>query len=105
MNQTGYYVQLIFKGYLVSEKYKIYGAELSPYSVKTRSYFRYKNIPHEWLVRSPSNAEEFQKYRLVIKQEQSCAPCFEKYTYSDVKVRGVFIYVGTVICNCLSFQH
>ena len=62
MNQTGYYVQLIFKGYLVSEKYKIYGAELSPYSVKTRSYFRYKNIPHKWLVRSPANAEEFQKY-------------------------------------------
>ena len=43
-------------------KYKIFGAELSPYSVKTRSYFSYKNIPHEWVVRSPSTADEFQKY-------------------------------------------
>ena len=46
----------------MSEKYKIFGAELSPYSVKTRSYFRYKNIPHKWVVRSPSTADEFQKY-------------------------------------------
>ena len=62
MNQTGYYVQLNFEGKLMSEKYKIFGAELSPYSVKTRSYFRYKNIPHVWVVRSPSTADEFQKY-------------------------------------------
>ena len=26
--------------------YRIFGAELSPYSVKVRSYFRYKGIPH-----------------------------------------------------------
>ena len=44
----------------MSEKYRIFGAELSPYSVKTRSYFRYKNIPHKWVVRSPANADEFQ---------------------------------------------
>jgi glutathione S-transferase len=42
--------------------YRIFGNELSPYSVKVRSYFRYKNIPHEWIVRDPSNQEEFQKY-------------------------------------------
>ena len=30
------------------EKYTIIGAEESPYSVKVRSYFRYKDIPHEW---------------------------------------------------------
>tara|TARA_B100000953_G_scaffold67014_1_gene53689 strand:+ start:1601 stop:2626 length:1026 start_codon:yes stop_codon:yes gene_type:complete len=46
----------------LSREYKIFGAELSPYSVKTRSYFRYKKIPHEWLLRSPSNADEFKKY-------------------------------------------
>jgi glutathione S-transferase len=40
--------------------YRIYGNELSPYSVKVRSYFRYKRIPHEWIVRSASNEEEFR---------------------------------------------
>jgi glutathione S-transferase len=44
------------------EHYRIYGAELSPYSVKVRSYFRYKDIPHEWIVRSADKMEEFQKY-------------------------------------------
>ncbi|HEM47056.1 MAG TPA: glutathione S-transferase family protein, partial [Alphaproteobacteria bacterium] len=42
--------------------YRIFGAEVSPYSVKVRSYFRYKDIPHEWIVRGPDNMETFQKY-------------------------------------------
>lgn len=42
--------------------HRIFGAELSPYSVKVRSYFRYKAIPHEWIERGPSNMETFQKY-------------------------------------------
>jgi glutathione S-transferase len=42
--------------------YRIFGAEISPYSVKVRSYFRYKGIPHEWIVRSPATQAEFQKY-------------------------------------------
>ena len=42
--------------------YRIFGVELSPYSVKTRSYFRYKGIPHEWVVRGPATQAEFQKY-------------------------------------------
>ncbi|MCY3621745.1 MAG: glutathione S-transferase family protein [Gammaproteobacteria bacterium] len=29
-------------------KYIVVGSEESPYSVKVRSYFRYKGIPHEW---------------------------------------------------------
>jgi hypothetical protein len=29
----------------MSDVYRIYGAELSPFSVKIRSYFRYKQIP------------------------------------------------------------
>ncbi len=41
---------------------RLFGSELSPYSVKVRSYFRYKNIPHEWLARTPANQAEFQKY-------------------------------------------
>jgi glutathione S-transferase len=42
--------------------HRIFGIELSPYSVKVRSYFRYKQIPHEWVIRSGSNQAEFQKY-------------------------------------------
>ncbi|MDJ0851293.1 MAG: glutathione S-transferase family protein [Myxococcota bacterium] len=43
-------------------EYRIYGAELSPYSVKVRSYFRYKGIPHQWIVRDASVMADFQKY-------------------------------------------
>jgi glutathione S-transferase len=42
--------------------HRIFGSELSPYSVKVRSYFRYKGIPHEWLERSQSTMGEYQKY-------------------------------------------
>ena len=42
--------------------YRIFGAEVSPYSIKVRSYFRYKDIPHEWIVRDATQMEEFQKY-------------------------------------------
>jgi glutathione S-transferase len=41
--------------------YRIFGSELSPYSVKVRSYFRYKRIPHEWIERNSGNQEEFQR--------------------------------------------
>jgi glutathione S-transferase len=46
----------------MSEVYRIFGGELSPYSVKVRSYFRYKQIPHQWTRRSPDNQAEYQKY-------------------------------------------
>ena len=46
----------------MSNQYRIFGSELSPYSVKVRSYFRYKHIPHEWVLRNPSNHDEFQRY-------------------------------------------
>ena len=29
-------------------RYRVLGVELSPFSVKVRSWFRYKGIPHEW---------------------------------------------------------
>ena len=45
----------------MSGEYRIFGAEMSPYSVKVRAYFRYKDIPHQWLSRR-ANEEEFQKY-------------------------------------------
>ncbi|HBZ69475.1 MAG TPA: glutathione S-transferase family protein [Deltaproteobacteria bacterium] len=46
----------------MSSPYRIFGVEMSPYSVKVRSYFRYKGIPHQWIVRSLETQPEFQKY-------------------------------------------
>ncbi|MEQ1888796.1 MAG: glutathione S-transferase family protein [Alphaproteobacteria bacterium] len=46
----------------MKEQYRIFGAELSPYSVKVRSYFRYKNIPHTWIARSEDDMAEFNKF-------------------------------------------
>jgi glutathione S-transferase len=42
--------------------YRIIGAEISPYSVKVRSWFRYKGVPHQWLLRNADNQAEYQKY-------------------------------------------
>lgn len=42
--------------------YRLFGSELSPYSVKVRSYLRFKGIEHEWIPRGPNSAAEFQKY-------------------------------------------
>lgn len=46
----------------MSDVWRIFGLELSPYSVKVRAYFRYKRIPHEWLVRHMGNMAEFQRH-------------------------------------------
>ena len=45
----------------MADPYRILGSELSPYSVKVRSYCRYKRIPHEWQLRG-AHPEDFQKY-------------------------------------------
>lgn len=69
--------------------YRIFGSELSPYSVKVRSFFRFKNLPHEWLLRSPANQGEFQKFAklplvpLVVTPEgegvQDSTPILERF--------------------------
>jgi len=43
----------------MSGAWRIYGAEMSPYSVKVRAYFRYKGLPHEWIVRTGERMAEF----------------------------------------------
>ncbi len=43
----------------MSEPWRIYGAEMSPYSVKVRGYFRYKGLAHRWIVRSGERMAEF----------------------------------------------
>ena len=45
----------------MTKEYLIYGAELSPYSVKVRSYLRYKGIPHQWIIRNQQTQKEFNK--------------------------------------------
>jgi len=46
----------------MAEAYRIFGAEMSPYSVKIRSYFRYKAIPHQWILRNAASQAEYEKY-------------------------------------------
>src|SRR5579862_3362480 len=46
----------------MTSEFRIHGVELSPYSVKVRSYFRYKEIPHRWIPRSQDAEGEYQKY-------------------------------------------
>jgi glutathione S-transferase len=46
----------------MNDTYRIFGSELSGYSVKVRLYFRYKDLPHEWILRTPATQAEFQKY-------------------------------------------
>ena len=46
----------------MADRYRIYGAEMSPYSVKVRSYFRYKGLPHEWIIRNAASQADYQKY-------------------------------------------
>ncbi|MEO2169068.1 MAG: glutathione S-transferase family protein [bacterium] len=46
----------------MSELYRIFGSENSPYSVKVRAYYRYKGIAHEWILRTGATMEEYQKY-------------------------------------------
>ena len=45
--------------------YRIFGAEMSPYSVKIRSYFRYKAIPHQWILRNAASQADYEKYAKV----------------------------------------
>jgi len=72
----------------MSDKYRIFGGGISPYSVKVRSYFRYKGIPHEWIVRDTNTMAEYKKYAklpivpLVVTPEddgmQDSTPIIEK---------------------------
>jgi glutathione S-transferase len=46
----------------MSARFRIFGSEMSPYSVKVRSYFRYKGIAHDWVVRGPANQAEYAQH-------------------------------------------
>jgi glutathione S-transferase len=61
----------------MADLYRIFGAEMSPYSVKVRSYFRYKAIPHQWVLRNAETQAEYQAHAklpiipLVVTPQQS----------------------------------
>lgn len=42
--------------------FRIFGSEMSPYSVKVRSYARYKGIPHQWIPRTMASEEAYRRY-------------------------------------------
>ncbi len=46
----------------MADLYRIFGAEMSPYSVKVRSYFRYKAIPHQWILRNAESQADYQAH-------------------------------------------
>jgi len=46
----------------MANPHRIFGSEMSPYSVKVRSYFRYKGIPHRWIVRNSESESEYRKF-------------------------------------------
>ena len=46
----------------MADTYRLYGSEMSPYSVKVRSYLRYKGLLHSWLVRNADTQAEYQRY-------------------------------------------
>jgi len=46
----------------MSGEYRIFGSEMSPYSVKVRAYFRLKGIAHKWVPRGADNEEEYKRY-------------------------------------------
>lgn len=45
--------------------FRLYGAALSPYTTKVRSYLQYKGLPFDFLERSVSRQEEFARYAKV----------------------------------------
>lgn len=42
--------------------FRLFGSELSPYSVKVRAVLRFKGLEFEWLPRSTARQEEFARY-------------------------------------------
>ena len=46
----------------MSGAYRIFGSEMSPYSLKVRSWFRYKGAPHQWVARNAASESEYQRY-------------------------------------------
>ena len=46
----------------ITGNYRIISSAMSPYSVKVRAFFRYKNVLYEWVPRRAVSDPEFQRY-------------------------------------------
>jgi glutathione S-transferase len=46
----------------MTQPYRIFGSEMSPYSIKVRSYFRYKGIAHAWIPRKPDTEADYKRF-------------------------------------------
>jgi glutathione S-transferase len=46
----------------MSAPYRLYGADLSPYSQKVRTYLAFKGVDFEWIQRSAARQAEFARY-------------------------------------------
>jgi len=53
------------RGPLSHQPLRLIGLEMSPYTLKVRSYLRYKQIPFEWVSRNRKNEALFQKHARV----------------------------------------
>lgn len=42
--------------------FRLFGSEMSPYSVKLRAFLRYKRVPHRWLPRNRTTQAEFERH-------------------------------------------
>ncbi len=47
------------------DKYRLFGAETSPYSMKVRSFLRYKKVEFDWVARSAATEPEFNLHAQV----------------------------------------
>jgi len=46
----------------MADLYRIFGSQMSPCSVKIRSYFGFKAIPHQWILRNGDSRAEHHEY-------------------------------------------
>jgi glutathione S-transferase len=95
----------------MADVYRIFGAEMSPYSVKVRSYFRYKAIPHQWILRNAESQAEYEKYAklpivpLVVTQQgvgmQDSTPIIDKmemlHPQPSIHPEGVAGFISELI--------
>lgn len=95
----------------MADLYRIFGAEMSPYSVKVRSYFRYKAIPHQWILRNATSQAEYEKHAkmpivpLVVTPQgvgiQDSTPIIDKmemlYPQPSIHPEGVAGFISELI--------
>ncbi|MFN3592285.1 MAG: glutathione S-transferase family protein, partial [Thermaurantiacus sp.] len=46
----------------MSAQFRLFGSEMSPYSVKVRAALRFKRLPHAWVARNAATEAEFQRH-------------------------------------------